>query len=75
MSRLDEVKENNLSFRFWQGAILIVIGWMMKAVFNNIHAGLSLLNILGLGFSIILAFVIFILQGKVNENARKMRDL
>jgi len=75
MSELDETKENNLTFRFWQGAILLAMGWIMTAVVKNLSAGLSFLNILGLGLCLLFLFFLFILQGKINENARKMRDL
>jgi len=75
MSELDEKKENSLSLRFWQGAIVLIIIAIMRGVFSNFDDGISGLNLIGLGASLFFLYILFALQATINKNARDMRDL
>ena len=75
MSELDEKKENSLSLRFWQGAIVLIIIAIMRGVFSNFDDGISGLNLIGLGASLFFLYILFALQVTINKNARDMRDL
>jgi len=75
MSELDEKKENSLSLRFWQGAIVLIIIAIMRGVFGNFDDGISGLNLIGLGASLFFLYILFALQVTINKNSRDMRDL
>ena len=75
MSILNTKKENNLSLRFLQVAIVLIIVFVMDEVFSNFKQEINTLNILGFGVFIVSTYLLFTLQLSINKNARDMREL
>ena len=75
MSILNTKKENNLSLRFLQVAIVLIIVFVMDEVFSNFKQEINTLNIIGFGVFIVSTYLLFTLQLSINKNARDMREL
>ena len=75
MSALNTKKENNLSLRFWQVAIVLIMVFVMDEVFSNFKQELNSLNLIGFGVFLVSSYLLFTLQLSINKNARDMREL
>jgi len=75
MSALNTKKENNLSLRFWQVTIFLIMVFVMDEVFSNFKQELNSLNLIGFGVFLVSTYLLFTLQLSINKNARDMREL